>query len=140
MIVTRLERDRQHCEIEQFAAPFRDTVPAPRGEIPSVLFTRVQLSGTGPVRFGFRLATENTNRHPELRNLGGRPCIVDRETGAVWLMIEADDGSHRDGARTHRGCSGSAHRVRLRRRTRPGRNPHGGAEARLARRSAGRRG
>lgn len=44
------------------------------------------------VGFGFRLATENTNRHPELREAAGRTCVVDRETGAVWLMIEPEAG------------------------------------------------
>jgi hypothetical protein len=92
ILVTQLERDRQQCEIQQFAAPLRDTTPNARGEIPSVFFTRVQLSGAGPVRFGFRLATESTNRHPELRSVGGESYIVDRETGAVWLMIETDPG------------------------------------------------
>ncbi|MCL4177416.1 MAG: hypothetical protein KJ072_06685 [Verrucomicrobia bacterium] len=109
VIVTRLERDGQRCQIEQFAAPIsvesaleQCPLTRPAGTLSpgggegekseSVFFTKVQITGTGPVRFGFRLATENTNRHPELRSLGGRPCVVDRETGAVWLMIETDPG------------------------------------------------
>ncbi|HRZ57229.1 MAG TPA: hypothetical protein P5525_17425, partial [Candidatus Paceibacterota bacterium] len=113
VLVTVLERGGQRCEVEQFAATLRpnDTVrpltPSisgaggvgprgagvrGRGEIDSVFFTRVQLSGTGMVGFGFRLATENTNRHPELREAAGRTCVVDRETGAVWLMIEPEAG------------------------------------------------
>jgi hypothetical protein len=64
----------------------------PRGEIASVLLTRVQIRGEGPVTLGFRLATENTNRHPELREVAGRPCVVDRETGSIWLMIEPSAG------------------------------------------------
>ncbi len=92
VIVTHLERDGQRARIEQFAAPFGENHSRPRGEIASVFLTRIQLAGTGTVSFGFRLATENTNRHPVLRDLAGRPCVVDRETGAVWLMIEADPG------------------------------------------------
>mgnify|MGYP000418672760 CR=1 FL=1 len=88
ILVTRLERGGQRCEVEQFAAPLHETPPARRGEVASVFLTRVRLTGTGPVNLGFRLGTENTNRHPELRNLAGRPCVVDRETGALWLMIE----------------------------------------------------
>jgi hypothetical protein len=57
-----------------------------------VFFTQVRLTGAGPVSLGFRLATENTNRHPELREVAGRPCVVDRETGAIWLMIEPGPG------------------------------------------------
>jgi hypothetical protein len=93
VIVTQLERDAQRCEAEQFAAPLRDAqVGEARGDFASVFFTQVRLTGTGPVSLGFRLATENTNRHPELRELAGRPCVVDRETGAIWLMIEPGPG------------------------------------------------
>lgn len=91
VIITSLERDGQRCDLEQFAAPLHDTASAKRGEIASVFFTKVHLTGTGPVRFGFRLATENTNRHPELRGSPGRYSVVDRETSAIWLMIEADN-------------------------------------------------
>jgi hypothetical protein len=92
ILVTQLERDGQICQIEQFAAPLRDEPPAQRGEIASVFLTKIAITGPGPMSLGFRLATENTNRHPELRDVAGRPCVVDRETGSVWLMIEADPG------------------------------------------------
>ena len=92
VIATSLENAGQRCEIEQFAAPLRDTPPAKLGEVASVFFTKVRVTGSGPVSLGFRLATENTNRHPELREVAGHPCVVDRETGAVWLMIEPDAG------------------------------------------------
>jgi len=90
VIITDLERSGQRCEIEQFAAPLRPTTPAKRGEIASVFFTRVRIKGTGPLGFGFRLATESKDRHPELRKVAGRWCVVDRETDSVWLMIEPD--------------------------------------------------
>jgi hypothetical protein len=93
VIVTRLEREGQHCEIEQFAAPLRpQATPSRRGEVACVFFTKIQLSDAGPVRLGFRLATENTNRHPELREIGGHSCIVDRETGTLWGMVEPAAG------------------------------------------------
>jgi len=92
VIVTDLTRGGQRCSIEQFAAPLREDAPTKRGGVESVFFTRVEITGAGPVRLGFRLATENQARHPELRDVAGRPCIVDRETGAVWLMIEPDAG------------------------------------------------
>jgi hypothetical protein len=91
VIVTHLEREGQRARIEQFAAPLYPTPPDRRGEVASVLFTRVELSGEGPVRFGFRLATESTNRHPELRGSPGRYDVTDRETGAIWLRLEADN-------------------------------------------------
>jgi hypothetical protein len=93
ILVTQFERSGQRCEIEQFAAPLRDAPPAKRGEVSSVFLTRVRFEGEpGPIRFGFRLATENTNRHPELRRVADRSCVVDRETGAVWLMLEPGSG------------------------------------------------
>ena len=92
IVVTQLERDSQRCHIEQFAAPLRDRPPAQRGEVASVFVTKIQITGPGPVALGLRLATENTNRHPELRDVAGQACVVDRETGGVWLMIEAESG------------------------------------------------
>ncbi len=92
VIVTDLQRNGQSCEIEQFTTSLHDAPPKRRGEIATVFFTRVRITGTGPVRLGFRLATENKERHPELRKLAGRWCVVDRETGHVWLMIEPQAG------------------------------------------------
>lgn len=92
LVMTAFERAGQRCEIEQFAAPLRDPPAARRGEVASVLFTRAEITGAGPVAIGFRLATENTNRHPELREVAGRSCVVDRETGAVWLMVDGGAG------------------------------------------------
>ena len=89
ILVTDLEREGQHCEIEQFAAPLTDAPPAKRGEVASVFFSKVRLTGkSGPINLGFRLTTESTNRHPELRPVGDRWQIVDRETDSVWLEID----------------------------------------------------
>jgi len=107
IIVTTLERAGQRCTIEQFAAPLRPDRAAEGsavfdgservegrapGDIPSVFFTKVRLAGSGPVSFSVRLATENTNRHPELRQVAGRSCVVDRETSAAWLVFEPEAG------------------------------------------------
>lgn len=93
ILITNFERGGQRCEVEQFATPLGDAAPARRGEIASAFCTRIRLSGAaGPVNFGFRLAMENTNRHPELHEVAGRLCVVDRKTGAVWLMVEPDAG------------------------------------------------
>jgi hypothetical protein len=92
IVATTLERDGQRAEVEQFAAPLDEAPPPERGKIASVFCTRIQITGPGPMRLGFHLATENKARHPELREMAGRSCIVDRETGAVWLMIEPGAG------------------------------------------------
>ncbi len=93
ILVTTGEREGRRCEVEQIVEPLRDGMPVRRGEIPGVLLSRFRFSGpAGPLSFGFRLATESTNRHPELRDLGGRWCVVDRETGCGWLMVEPGPG------------------------------------------------
>jgi hypothetical protein len=93
ILVTTCERAGQRCEVEQIVEPLRDTPPVKRGEIPGVLLGKFQFSGrAGPLNFGFRLATESTNRHPELREAGGRWCVVDGETGQVWVMVEPGPG------------------------------------------------
>jgi hypothetical protein len=93
ILVTTCEREGRRCEVEQIVEPLRDTPPARRGEIPSVLLGKFRFSGkAGPLSFGFQLATESTNRHPELREIGGHWCVVDREGGNVWLMIEPGPG------------------------------------------------
>jgi hypothetical protein len=88
VLVTKVSHGDQLYQLEQFAAPLRDSPPPRRGEVASVVVTTVRYAGTGPFRLGFRLATESKDRHPQLQELAGRWCVVDRETGAVWLMIE----------------------------------------------------
>ena len=93
ILVTTCEHEGQRCEIEQIVGPLSDTPPVRRGEILSVLLSRFRFSGTaGPLSFGFRLATENKQRDAELREVGGRWYVVDREAGNVWLMIEPGPG------------------------------------------------
>ena len=92
VIASTFERNGQRCQVEQFSAPLHDAPPAKRGEIASVFHTRIQITGAGPVSLGFLLATENKERHPVLRQTAGGLCVVDRETDAVWLMIEPETG------------------------------------------------
>jgi hypothetical protein len=93
ILLTTCECEGQRCEVEQIVGPLRDTPPAKRGEIASVLLSTFRLSGkAGPLSFGFRLATESKERRPELREVGGHWCVVDREAGNVWLMIEPGPG------------------------------------------------
>jgi len=93
ILVTSYEREGQRCEVEQILEPLHDVPTKKRGEIASVLLNKFCFSGApGPLRFGFRLATENKERHPELRDVGGHWCVVDRETGNVWLMVEPGPG------------------------------------------------
>jgi hypothetical protein len=92
ILVTSYEHDGQRYEVEQFASPLQNQTTVDRGEIASVFLTRIQISGAGPVRLAFRLATENKERHPELCQIAGRTCVRDRETGSIWLMLEPGPG------------------------------------------------
>jgi hypothetical protein len=93
VLVTRLERNGQICEIEQFACPLDRTRPTGGGEDPMVFLTRATFSGApGPLNLGFRLATQSPNHHPHLVQLDGRWAVLERETGRVWLLIEPGAG------------------------------------------------
>jgi hypothetical protein len=93
VLETHLARSGQSVNIEQFVEPLRDEPPKQPGDIPGALFTRVRFSGApGPIGFQVRLATENTNRHIELRQSEGRWVVTDRETGSIWLMVEPTAG------------------------------------------------
>lgn len=88
----------QKIEVEQFAAPLEnyDEAAAKRRESVSVLFTRIR--SDGPVSFNVCLKTTKLKEQPgirdgkeynlEVREVAGRSCVVDRETGSVWLMLE----------------------------------------------------
>ena len=91
ILATSLDRAGQHCEVEQFAAVLSEDAPLERGEVPSVLMTRMKFSGrAGLVEFGLRIATENPERHLEVKEVADRTCVVDRETGNIWLMFDAN--------------------------------------------------
>ncbi len=90
ILMTELKRQKQRCQVEQFAASLSEDAPLVRGEVASVLLTKLRFSGGGPVDFAFGLSTENPLRHPELREVAGQMCVVDRETDNIWLMLEGN--------------------------------------------------
>jgi hypothetical protein len=92
IVITTLEREKQRYRMEQFAAPVSKSPPAKGGEVATAFLTRIEISGQGPLSIGFRLATQSTNRTPELRQVAGRLSVVDRETGNTWLMVEPGAG------------------------------------------------
>ncbi|MET3879663.1 hypothetical protein [Chitinophaga sp. OAE865] len=84
VIITRLEKNGQLCEIEQFAAAF--------GNKEAVMFTKVRISGkAGPISFGIRLKGEPD--HQPLRAIKNRGnWTMTDTTGNTWLMLEGTDG------------------------------------------------
>lgn len=91
--VTQLERRGQHCEIEQVAAPITTMPVIRRGEVPSVLLTRLRISGkAGPATIGFRLAGETKELQLEAKKVGDDWIVVDRKTNTIWLLVETGSG------------------------------------------------
>lgn len=81
LIITRLEKDGQLCEIEQFAAPF--------GNKEAVMFTKVRISGkAGPINFGIRLKSQPDGVQLQVM----KNTVIDKQTGNTWLMLEPDNG------------------------------------------------
>jgi hypothetical protein len=89
VIVTNLEKNEQHFETEQFVTQLSDAATV-RGYIPSVMFTKVKLSGkSGPVSFGFSFNNELNNRKLEVINANGNSTVRDVYTGETLLSLEA---------------------------------------------------
>lgn len=81
LIITRLEKDGQLCEMEQFAAPF--------GNKEAVMFTKVRISGkAGPINFGIRLKSQPDSVQFQVIN----NTVIDKQTGNTWLMLEPGKG------------------------------------------------
>ena len=89
VIVTNLENNGQLFETEQFVTRLGNAVTV-RGYVPSVLFTRVKISGkSGPVNFGFSFNNELDNRKLQVTNTKGNWNVTDVYSGETLLSLEA---------------------------------------------------
>jgi len=90
IIVTDFEKNGQHAEIEQFAAPLADLSMAIRGYIPSVMFSKVNISGK-PGAFSFDISLHNELKGHEIAAVQdqGKWVLTDKQTGNILLLIEA---------------------------------------------------
>lgn len=89
VIVTNLEKNGQLAEIEQFAAPLVDLSATVRGYIPSVMFTKVSVSGkAGPFSFGISLHNELKDHEVKAIPLQDNWAIADKQTGNIFLLLE----------------------------------------------------
>jgi hypothetical protein len=89
VIVTNLEKNQQLFETEQFVTRLTDA-PAVKGYIPSVMFTKVKISGkSGAVNFGFTFNNELENRKLEVINTNSVWSVKDVYTGETLLSIDA---------------------------------------------------
>jgi hypothetical protein len=90
VLLTRLEHNGQLAEIEQFAAKLDENANTVRGNIPSVMLTKISIAGNaGP--FNMRLSFGNAikNRELEVRNNLTDWLVTDKQNGEVLLLIEA---------------------------------------------------
>jgi hypothetical protein len=91
IITTTLEKKEQVCEMQQFASPLGDIDAAIRGYVSSVFFTRMIISGKpGPIEFVIKLNNESGDHPMEIKEFDGGLTVVDKRTGNIVLMVEAE--------------------------------------------------
>lgn len=93
VVVTNLENNGQHCEIEQFASPVGDPDAAVHGYIPGVMFSRIKISGkNGPVNFIINFKNEEKDGQVDfIKSDEHRWYVADKLTGNILLMLENQD-------------------------------------------------
>ncbi|MEO9005357.1 MAG: hypothetical protein ABI288_11505, partial [Ginsengibacter sp.] len=93
VIITNLEKNGQLAEIEQFATPLVDLSVTIRGYIPSVVLTKVSLSGkAGPFSFGISLYNELRDHQVEAIKIKDSWAIADKRTHDILLLLETGKG------------------------------------------------
>ncbi len=91
IVITSLVKGQQLCEIEQFASPLGELDAAIHGYVPSIFFTRVRISGNqGPIEFAINFNSESGGTAIEVSELEGYVTLVEKTTGKVLLMVEAE--------------------------------------------------
>lgn len=89
VIITSLEKDGQHCEIEQFAAPLADPATVIRGYLPGVMLTKVKVGGKpGPFSFSLSFYNEARGRQLSVKQLQQGWAVTDRQSGDILLWLE----------------------------------------------------
>lgn len=90
LIVTALEKNDQQATIEQFASPLVDLSTTIRGYIPSVMFSKVNISGKpGAFSFGITLHNELKDHGLEAIRQQNKWLIADKQNGHIFLVVEA---------------------------------------------------
>lgn len=93
VIITNLEKSDQQATIEQFASPLIDLSATIRGYIPSVMFSKVKISGKpGAFHFGIGYHNEWKGHELEVVQQQDKWIITDKQTGNIFLVIEAGKG------------------------------------------------
>ena len=91
--LTRLEKQGQQWDLEQFAAPLKTIPTGNNGEIPSVMLTQMRFSGKpGPVSFKLKIAGVAKTVKLEAKQSGTNWNVVDEASQAIWLRVETGPG------------------------------------------------
>lgn len=91
VLLTNLENAGQFVEIEQFAAKLDEQSKPTSGDIPSVMLTKVSISGkAGPVHFGLNFGNALKGRQLGIENIAGNWVVTDKQSGDLLLMLETD--------------------------------------------------
>ncbi|WP_133176751.1 hypothetical protein [Terrimonas sp.] len=89
VIITNLEKNGQLATIEQFSSPLVDLSTTIRGYIPSVMFSKIDISGkAGNFSFEITLHNELKDHALEVIQQQGKWIIADKQTGDIFLVIE----------------------------------------------------
>ena len=89
VLVTNFEKNDQLFETEQFVTGLGNAFTV-RGYIPSVLFTKIKISGrAGVAKFGFVFNNEDPKTKIQASNIGDTWMVKDMITGRVLLSIDA---------------------------------------------------
>ncbi|RYG04550.1 MAG: hypothetical protein EOO02_05890 [Chitinophagaceae bacterium] len=90
IVLTNLQKNEQQFIVEQLASPIGDASEAIRGYIPSVLLTKLTVSGkAGSVNFGFVFNNEKANQKIIIKDSNGVAQIQEASTNKVLLTLES---------------------------------------------------
>ncbi len=89
IVITNLNSNNHQFEVEQFVSILGDTSTAVRGYVPSLMFSKIKVSGKGAVNFGIRFNNERADRNLIASEKNGVWTITDNYSGETLLAIEA---------------------------------------------------
>ncbi len=93
VLITKLEKEGQSLEVQQFASPLGKIDATIRGYIPSVFFSKVKITGNSEsVDFKVSLVNKEKGQEFELEKVKENWIVSDKETGDIVVMIHAGDG------------------------------------------------
>lgn len=93
VIITELGKNNQKATIEQFASPLINPSLVVRGYVPSVLFSKIKLSGKNQ-NYNFSISVNNELKNNQLKAIKIKNdwVVKDMGNGKVYLVLEGSNG------------------------------------------------